>query len=199
VGGSCDCSLGVPFRRSEKPSPFHIVNPAYEAVEAAILADDENLDDIVLDNWGCLSEDDKRKLKVLKGGGGGASSFAELEGDPKDNAALAAALAAAGGALPSWDDQEITTLLAVAQGDPITATGLSNTPTGRVDAYNPGGQHWRVGNGVKTKDIYFSGDGGTTARAYNDAVIGDIPYLGTTGSAAGGTEAGQVISLCYTV
>jgi len=100
-------------------------------------------------------------------------------------------------ASPSWDDQEITTLAAVNQGDPITATGLSHTPIGRIDVYNTGGQRWRIGDGVKTKDIYFSGNGGTTARAHAAIVLGDIPYLGTTGADAGGVPSGEAISICY--
>lgn len=164
----------------------------------AVLNQDPGWQTLVNDHWTCLYPDDRRRVLVLASGGG-ASSFADLTGDPADNPALAAALAAAGGALPSWDDQEVTTLLAVAQGDPITGTGLSNTPTGRIDVYSPGGQRWRVGSGVKTKDIYFSGDGGTTARAHVNIVSGDIPYLGTTGAAAGGTAAGEAIAMCYTV
>lgn len=169
-----------------------------EAIFDAVLANDPGWQTLVNDNWGCLNMDDRRRILILASGGG-ASSFADLTGDPNDNPALAAALAAAGGALPSWDDQEITTLSAVNQGDPITATGLSNTPTGRLDVYSPGGQHWRVGDGVKTKDIYMSGNGGTTARAYLAIVAGDIPYLGTAGASAGGVPAGEAISMCYTV
>lgn len=173
---------------------------AFQTAKAAILAQAEGWQDVVLENMLCMHPGEwplvRLYSQILTGG---ASSFAGLTGDPADNAALAAALAAAGGALPSWDDQEVTTLLAVAQGDPLTATGLSNTPTGRIDVYSPGGQRWRVGAGVKTKDIYFSGDAGVTARAHVAIVAGDIPYLGTTGAAAGGVAAGEVIAMCYTV
>lgn len=54
------------------------------------------------------------------------------------------------------------------------ATGLtiSNRPGGEVQVFVAGIRQ-EVGNGVKTKDCYFSSDGGTTARAWGGIDAGD--------------------------
>lgn len=99
---------------------------------------------------------------------------------------------------PNWNDQGITTLAASNTGDPLVATGLSATPIGGVvDVYNDGGQRFLVSDGDKTQDIYFSGDGGTTARARTAIVSGDIEYLGDRGAAAGGVGSGGKLSRRY--
>lgn len=99
---------------------------------------------------------------------------------------------------PNWNDQGITTLAAVNTGDPLVSTGLTATPIGGVvDVYNDGGQRFLVSNGDKTLDIYYSGDGGTTARARTAIVVGDIEYLGDRWAAVGGISAGGLISRRY--
>lgn len=59
-------------------------------------------------------------------------------------------------------------------GDQATVTTIAVTPIG--DGYvivGVNGVQYEVGDGVKTKDCYFSGDGGTTARAIADIAAGD--------------------------
>jgi hypothetical protein len=102
------------------------------------------------------------------------------------------------GTEPSTDDQGITGLLATAQGDPICTPGLTDTPAGRVDVFI-NSQRQFVGDAVKTADVYFSGDSGTTARALADIVASDTCHLGTTGAAVGGTTTSDLIHFCYNV
>jgi hypothetical protein len=101
------------------------------------------------------------------------------------------------GTEPSNDDQGITALLATSVGDPICTPGITGTPAGRVDVY-VNSQRQFVGDAVKTKDVYFSGDAGTTARALADIAAGDTCHLGTTGAALG-TTTSDLIHFCYNV
>lgn len=99
---------------------------------------------------------------------------------------------------PNWNDQGIMTLAALSTGEPLVATGLSATPIGGVvDVYSDGGQRFLVSDGDKTLDIYYSGDGGITARARTAIVIGDKEYLGARWAAVGGISAGGYISRRY--
>jgi len=70
--------------------------------------------------------------------------------------------------------------------DGALATANTLTSRGRAGSYIQvmvNGIQVTVGDGVKTKDCYFSGDGGTTARAIVDIVAGDSCYW--MGSVAG--------------
>lgn len=62
------------------------------------------------------------------------------------------------------------------------ATAIGATPSGLVDV-RVNGQSQTLGDGVKTKDCYYSGDAGTTARASTAIVSGDLLYW--VGSVAG--------------
>jgi hypothetical protein len=54
---------------------------------------------------------------------------------------------------------------------------LSAAPTGgSVFSVTFNGVGVRIGNGVKTEEAYWSGDGGTTARAFGAVVSGDVLY-----------------------
>ena len=79
------------------------------------------------------------------------------------------------------DDQGQTAAATTNDGDSAGVT-LSNTPAVMVHVFVNGFLQ-EVGDAVKTKDCYFSGDGGTTARAINQAVSGDTLYW--NGSIAG--------------
>jgi hypothetical protein len=60
-----------------------------------------------------------------------------------------------------------------------STTGLAISATPSHDSYvnvSINGVSCIVGDGIKTKDCYFSGDGGTTARNIADIVSGDVLY-----------------------
>ena len=61
--------------------------------------------------------------------------------------------------------------------DASTALTITNTPSGdgHVEILINGIQY-ELGDGAKTKDCYFSGDGGTTARAIAAIVATDVLF-----------------------
>lgn len=68
--------------------------------------------------------------------------------------------------------------------DVACATGIAATPAqGSFVNATVNGVAVSIGNGVKTAESYFSGDGGTSARAYNAIVANDKLYW--VGSVAG--------------
>jgi len=84
-------------------------------------------------------------------------------------------------ATPSTANKFMPAVVTVNNGDLACNTGIAATPakTSYVDVTVNGGQA-ALGNGVKTMECYFSGDGGTTARAYNAVVAGDKLYWNGT-------------------
>jgi len=71
-----------------------------------------------------------------------------------------------------------------ADGDVACVTVVTSTPN--ASSYvgaNVNGDIPELGNGIKTKDCYFSGDSGTTARAFGAVLTGDKLYW--NGSIAG--------------
>lgn len=92
--------------------------------------------------------------------------------------ALATAVLAVG--RPSTSNKNMVASVTVADFDLACATAIATTPQGYVGvAIN--GILYTVG--AKTDPIYFSGDGGVTARAQGSIVAGDLPYF--VGSVAG--------------
>lgn len=83
---------------------------------------------------------------------------------------------------PSANNKDMAALTTVADFDDACATGITATPFGYVGV-SVNGVWYDVGNGVRTKDCYFSGDGGTTARAFGAIVAADLLYW--VGSVAG--------------
>jgi hypothetical protein len=83
--------------------------------------------------------------------------------------------------VPTIDDKNQTASVTTIDGD-STGVSITNTPFGYVQVMVNGMQQV-LGNGVKTDDCYFSGDGGTTARNIADIVATDILYW--NGSIAG--------------
>jgi hypothetical protein len=83
---------------------------------------------------------------------------------------------------PTKDNKFQAASTTVADFDLATATAIAHTPKGTVEIdVNGAGQN--LGDGVKTADCYFSGDGGTTARTIANIVSGDLLYW--VGSVAG--------------
>jgi hypothetical protein len=81
-------------------------------------------------------------------------------------------------------NKEMTALVTASDGDKATNTTVAATPTN--DSYvgvRINGVHYIVGDGVKTKDCYFSADAGTTARAISAVASGDELFW--NGSVAG--------------
>ena len=78
-------------------------------------------------------------------------------------------------AIPSQLNKNMTPSPTGVDGDvAIGSPGIGATPS--FDGYVAvmvNGQICHVGDGVKTTECYFSGDGGTTARLIDDIVSGD--------------------------
>lgn len=62
-----------------------------------------------------------------------------------------------------------------ADGQLATTTTLAKTPIGTI-SININGVSIEIGNGVKTKDCYFSSDSGATAKAFTAIAAGDSLY-----------------------
>lgn len=86
--------------------------------------------------------------------------------------------------VPVVVNKDMTASVTTADFDEACPTGIVSTPTGNgyVQVMVNGVQAV-VGDGVKTKECYFSGDAGVTARAIADIVAGDKLYW--VGSVAG--------------
>lgn len=98
---------------------------------------------------------------------------------------------------PTDLNKEMTASVTAVDGAQATATTVAATPAG--DSYvkvEVNGVGAVVGDAVKTKDCYFSGDGGTTARDINDIASGDT--LHWNGTVAGfELDASDIIDLFY--
>lgn len=79
-------------------------------------------------------------------------------------------------------DKDLVALVTAADGNKATNSTISSTPRNYV-IVTVNGLEVTVGDGVKTTECYFSGDGGTTARAIGSIVAGDT--LHWVGSVAG--------------
>lgn len=103
------------------------------------------------------------------------------------------------GAVLTQDDKEITASVTTSDGDQAFAGSISNTPAD--DCYVGvmiNGAMQVLGDGVKTKDCYFSNDGGTTARSISAIASGDT--LHWNGTVAGyELAATDTIDLLYEV
>jgi hypothetical protein len=80
------------------------------------------------------------------------------------------------GSVPTVGDKDRAS--AVTSGNSST-TGLTITVTPASNSYVAvlvNGIQQAVGSGIKTKDCYFSADGGTTAKAFGSIVAGDTLY-----------------------
>lgn len=85
---------------------------------------------------------------------------------------------------PSNSNKFMTASVTTADGDVACATGMISTPNGgSYVKVVVGGDEPEIGNGVKTKDCYFSGDAGATARAFGAVITADKLYW--NGSIAG--------------
>lgn len=85
---------------------------------------------------------------------------------------------------PTTSDKALTASATSSDGDAATASTVTATPA--LDCYvgvRVNGLHYEVGDGVKTKDCYFSADAGTTARSISAIASGDGLYW--NGSIAG--------------
>tara|TARA_Y100000034_G_scaffold67010_1_gene80863 strand:+ start:2207 stop:3811 length:1605 start_codon:yes stop_codon:yes gene_type:complete len=81
-----------------------------------------------------------------------------------------------GGGIPTKDDKSLVPLVTVGD-NATTGITISTTPVG--DGYvtvRVNGTSYELGDADKTKDCYFSVDGGATARAIAAIVVGDTLY-----------------------
>lgn len=78
---------------------------------------------------------------------------------------------------PTTANKDMTASVTTTDFDLACADTIDLTPVndGNV-AVRVNGLGVALGDGVKTKDCYFSGDGGTTARAIAAIVAGDLLY-----------------------
>lgn len=85
---------------------------------------------------------------------------------------------------PTVSNKYMTATVTTADGDLACATAMASTPaSGSFVKVIVGGDTPELGNAVKTKDCYFSGDSGATARAFNAVIATDRLYW--NGSIAG--------------
>lgn len=88
------------------------------------------------------------------------------------------------GANPATVNKFMVAAVTVADGDVACATGVASSPaTSSFVGVTINGDKPEIGNGVKTKDCYFSADLGVTAKAFGAVVSGDKLYW--NGSIAG--------------
>ncbi len=83
-----------------------------------------------------------------------------------------------GSAQPVYSDRGLTPAATPPNTDEVTTTlAISSTPNdySRVNVY-VNGQLQILGDGVKTTDCYFSGDGGSTARSISAIIATDVLY-----------------------
>jgi hypothetical protein len=86
--------------------------------------------------------------------------------------------------VPTTSNKAMTASVTSSDFDEACATAIASTPAqSSFVAVLVNGILAELGNGVKTKDCYFSGNSGTTARAHNAVVSGDKLYW--VGSVAG--------------
>jgi len=105
----------------------------------------------------------------------------------------------------SPNDKFFTSLVTTTDGSLATNSTITNTPVnGCYVEVKYNGVEYEVGNGVKTKDFYFSGDNGVTARGFSSThtngqvQAGDKLYF--NGSIAGfNLQTGFKISLLYVI
>jgi len=77
-------------------------------------------------------------------------------------------------AVPTKHDKDLVCKVTALDGDKATDSVVTNTPVdGGYVMVDVNGNIVGVGDGAKDKEIYFSGDGGTTARAVEDIAAGD--------------------------
>ncbi len=85
---------------------------------------------------------------------------------------------------PALTNKNMTASVTASDGDAACATAIAAAPAlGGYVGVRVNGVHVQVSNGNKTLDCYFSGDGGTTARATGAIAAGDLLYW--VGSVAG--------------
>jgi hypothetical protein len=92
-------------------------------------------------------------------------------------AGIDAALVVAGAAPVTSDKAQAPA--ATAGDDSDTGLTITSTPNGYVQVF-VNGVKYELGDGVKTKDCYFTGDAGTTARAISAIVATDAFYWNGT-------------------
>lgn len=95
------------------------------------------------------------------------------------NGVLITDLSAIGGvhASPSRNNKNMAVNVTNSDGDIATSTPITTTPHSDSHVHvTLNGLDAQVGDGVKTTDCYFSGDGGTNARNMTDISAGDFCY-----------------------
>jgi len=102
--------------------------------------------------------------------GGNASALAVLAANTSVNVAVGGVKAA----VPVKDDKALAPTGAITTDDADTGLTITKTPAaGSYVKVSLNGVGIEVGDGVKTKDGYFTGDSGTTARAISAVVATD--------------------------
>ena len=84
-----------------------------------------------------------------------------------------------GGGTLTPDDQNLIPYTTAFLNEQDTGITISNTPAGNgmVHIFINGQGPFTLGNGDKTSEFFFSGDGGATARAIEDITAGDRLYF----------------------
>lgn len=100
-------------------------------------------------------------------------------------------------AFPTTANKDMACSTTSADGQAATAVALVSTPAkgSYIEVTVSKGYRASVGDGVKTKDCYFSADAGATAKTIANVVAGDLLYW--NGSIAGAQLASGVDTLDY--
>jgi hypothetical protein len=107
-----------------------------------------------------------------------------LDGKQIKNGSITNAKLATPAGSPSTNNKGMTASVTSADFQIACATALTATAaSGSYIEVLVNGAQQELGDGVKTKDSYFSGDSGTTARAISAIVATDVLYW--VGSVAG--------------
>lgn len=131
---------------------------------------------------------------------GGAGAALAVLADPTPTApSIAVDAGGVRAAVPTTSDKGLVGLNTASDGDQVTSSTVTATPAGdqyvKVEVNGVGAS---VGDGVKTSDSYFSGDGGTTARAIAAIVATDtLHWVGSVANYE--IDTGDRIDLFYTV
>jgi len=141
-----------------------------------------------------LMQDVSAASKLIGRGSAGGS------GDPEE-IAVGAGLTMAGTTLSADagtlinDDHELTPAASSGADNFDTTLAITNTPVGMVRV-SVNGVHYTLGDGVKTKDFWFTGDSGTTARAISAIVATDELYFNAA-TVGFDLDANDVIDILY--
>jgi hypothetical protein len=128
-----------------------------------------------------LEADGSANLRLATQGNGIAGGAGSTLSVANDGTSIAVGAGGVKAAVPCKSNQDMTASVTSSDGDAATATAVAKDNHGGGQIFlSVNGVLEQVGDGVKTKAAYISGDGGTNARAFTAVVATDtIRWNGT--------------------